>query len=486
MANLGITIDEIQKISELALAFFVIYYKLLIGFVTQKSILVYSYFVREDGFLTSVGDYAPPLFVEFNRVVFNVMEYISNADVFSILLGTVITIGTINWAVWFIRRTRSIHYREFDGEYDAFVSVVIPVYKEDLRILRETINSILKNNPNELILVLDHTEVSTMNMIRDFYSLDNRVKAYYIFKPGKRPALASGIRRAKGDIVVLVDSDTQWVSDNFLRNLIKPFRDPSVGGVGTRQAVRVKRTAAQRLIDWILDIKYTDYIRSDSLSGSVLCLSGRTAAYRREVVLPLMNDMENEYFLWHKCVGGDDARLTSLVLREGYKTVYQDSCLARSEFSPSLTVYLRQKIRWSRNSFRTYIKNLFSSWPWKQKRNYYIMASYHTIVPGLALLIGLGLFAYTLYIQYYLLSAIFFFWSFISRGIKSYSHLRKEPRDFILLPYVVFYFIILSFIKVYALLTLTRESWSGSRGSYQIVGDVRKGKKVSDPIVREV
>jgi hyaluronan synthase len=172
-------------------------------------------------------------------------------------------------------------------------------------------------------------------------------------------------------------------------------------------------------------------------------------------------------------MGGDDARLTTLVLEQGYKTVYQDNCVAMTPFTGSFFNYIKQKTRWSRNSFRTYIKSIFSRWPWKQRRFYYIMAVYHTLVPGLTLIFGLFFFAYTVYLKLYLLAFIWILWVLFSRFIKGFSHLKKNPKDIFILPFVVLYFYILGFIKVYAFFTMTKESWAGSRDNYTIKNGVR-------------
>lgn len=396
-----------------------------------------------------------------------------NTSFFLTLLAIVITIGSINWTIWIIRKVRSLFYSPFTGEFEAETSVVIPVYKEKKHILIETIESILKNNPSEIILVLDSGEIENMELLKTRYAKNPKIKPFFFDKPGKRPALVYGIRKTKSEIVVLVDSDTQWASEDFLKNLIIPFQYENVGGVGTRQRPREIVTLAHRIINWSLDIKYTDYISSDSLSGAILCLSGRTAAYRRSAILPVLNRLENDYFLWHKSLGGDDARLTTLVLEQNYKTVYQDNVIAESDFSPHLTTYLKQKVRWSRNSFRTYIKSFFSSWPYRQRRYYYLMAAYHTLVPGLTLLLSLALFVYSIYLGIFTFTAVWIAWAFLSRGIKSFSHLRKKPSDIVLLPVIVIYFYALSFIKLYAFFTMTRERWAGSRTNYKIRRGVR-------------
>jgi hyaluronan synthase len=349
------------------------------------------------------------------------------------------------------------------------------VYKEKKYTLKDTIDSILKNNPDEIILILDHTEEKLMKFLRDDYKHIRKIKPYYIDIPGKRAALAKGIRLAQSEIVILVDSDTQWKTDHFLQNLIAPFKDPKVGGTGSRQKVKLKDTWAQKIIDWNLDLKYSDYVPSDSLSGSVLCLSGRTAAYRRKILLPVLDKLTNERFLWHRCLGGDDTRLTSLALQQGYKTIYQENAVAESEFHPSLWMYLKQKVRWSRNSFRCYIKAILSPWPWRQGRWQYLMAAYHTIAPGIASFLGFAFFFYALYIGEYSFVYFWIIWLFVSRVIKGYSHIKRHPKEAYLLPAVVMYYFLLSFVKLYAFLTLTFESWSGSRDNYKIKG----GKRVA-------
>jgi len=52
-------------------------------------------------------------------------------------------------------------------------------------------------------------------------------------------------------------------------------------------------------------------------SDALTCLSGRTALYRSEAILPLVNDMVNETFMGKPCIGGDDKRLTYLMESAG-------------------------------------------------------------------------------------------------------------------------------------------------------------------------
>jgi len=51
---------------------------------------------------------------------------------------------------------------------------------------------------------------------------------------GKRSALGVGIRASTSQILVLSDSDTMW-QQGLLEQVLAPFADATIGGVGTRQ-----------------------------------------------------------------------------------------------------------------------------------------------------------------------------------------------------------------------------------------------------------
>jgi len=87
---------------------------------------------------------------------------------------------------------------------------------------------------------------------------------------------------------VLTDSDTSW-QPGLLAAVQAPFRNPKVGGVGTRQNVYMPKSSVwRRVADWMIDVRYLDYVRAQSRAGAVACLSGRTVAYRRSAVMPVL------------------------------------------------------------------------------------------------------------------------------------------------------------------------------------------------------
>src|SRR5260221_27973 len=101
---------------------------------------------------------------------------------------------------------------------------------------------------------------------------------------GKRGALAEGLRRATGEIIVTVDSDSV-VERGALLAIAGPFRDPRIGAVAGKVAVHNRRAG---LIPRMLHVRFIlsfDYLRSaQSVFRTVYCCPGALAAYRASLV----------------------------------------------------------------------------------------------------------------------------------------------------------------------------------------------------------
>src|SRR6266566_3351122 len=173
-------------------------------------------------------------------------------------------IGSMTWSLWAVRRFYGATYKPFQEAFNATTSVVVPVYMEDPEVLLQAIESYLENKVGEVILVVDYKD--TLN----------------------------------------------------IEKILKPFVDPEIAGVSARQNVESRNESMiWRIENWLLDIRYIDFIPGMSVDGVVNCLSGRTAAYRRSLLLPVLDELTGETFLGKTCVGGDDVRLTHLMLVRG-------------------------------------------------------------------------------------------------------------------------------------------------------------------------
>ncbi|HEY0261167.1 MAG TPA: glycosyltransferase, partial [Lacisediminihabitans sp.] len=271
--------------------------------------------------------------------------------------------GIIVWALWLYRVILSGMAKPIESDFRTTTSVIVPSYHEDPDILMRCLESWRAQDPTEIIIVLDVADLEAYHRIQALE--DSRIRPILFHHVGKRSALGAGIRLARFEILVLTDSDTSW-EPGLLANVQKPFVDSSVGGVGTQQNVYQRNSSVWRKIaDWLVNLRYYNYVPAMGRAGAVPCLSGRTAAYRRAAVLPVLDNLENEFFLGRRCISGDDGRLTWLVLASNYKTVHQSSARALSMFPAGFAAFIKQRVRWSRNSYRCYITAIAKGWVWR-------------------------------------------------------------------------------------------------------------------------
>jgi hyaluronan synthase len=380
-------------------------------------------------------------------------------------------LGVWRWLMWLAKRVPALFYRPIRNDYDCSATIVTPVYNEDPVLFRMAIESWLANAPDRIIAVIDVTDTRCMAIARE-YPL---IEVIPIDVPGKRPALAAGVAAAGTEIVVLVDSDVIWERD-VLQKLKMPFADPAIGGVGTRQNMYPsdgkRPTLWERIADIYLDIRYADEVPATTHWGrAVSCLSGRTAAYRTRLLQSLREAFLNETFLGTPCMSGDDKRYTCLILQRGYRTWNQLDARVYSTFKPDFGGFVKQRIRWSRNSFRSDLRALWQGWVWRYPY-LAVMLIDKTIAP-FTLLLGPIVLAVSIAVGNWGLVAALLAWWLISRTVKILPHLRRRPADLLIVPVFIAVTYYMSLIKTYALCTLTQHKWL-TRSVAVVNGEVQR------------
>lgn len=382
------------------------------------------------------------------------MENVLDLIAFYLPLGI---IGVWRWGTWLVRKVMGWFYRPAGGDFRTGVSVVTPVYNEDPGVFHRALASWKANHPGEIIAVIDYTDESSIRIFEAFSREFPGARLIVTRKPGKRPALADGVRAASNEIVALVDSDVTW-SDSLLREALRPFADRRVAGVATRQNVWRPETLAQRIFDIQLDLRFHDEMMPAAVGGDVFtCLSGRTALYRREVILPLLDDLVNETFLGKQCIGGDDKRLTYLVEAAGGKTRYQHTAEVFTDGARTMTTLVKQRVRWSRNSWRADLRALWQGWVWKHPFLAFLLVD--RMFSNFTLLLSLVYFVVSLIFQLWLPAIILFAWWLVSRGLRLLPNLIRYPANARLIPVYIGVNFGMAIIRIYGLLTLNRQDW---------------------------
>ena len=176
----------------------------------------------------------------------------------------------------------------------------------------------------------------------------------YIVQPrnaGKREALAAGLKAAKHEYVVFVDSDS-FLDPFAVRNLVQPFKDPKMGGVTGRTDVANTYTNS---LTKLQSVRYYIAFRimkaAESYFDCVTCLSGPLSCYKKELVMENLDSWLNQRFLGQKATFGDDRSLTNLMLRN-HRTYYQDTAVCSTIVPNDNKVFLKQQMRWKRSWLR--------------------------------------------------------------------------------------------------------------------------------------
>ncbi len=250
------------------------------------------------------------------------------------------------WTLWVLRVVLASYYRPWQGSYSVSTSVIIPVVDEPVELFSDVLRTIIAQRPTEVIVVINGARNTSLEQVcRQF-----GVRWAWTDIPGKRNALRVGVGLATADIAVLVDSDTLWTNDT-LRELIKPFRDPMVGGVTTRQRIiEPTRNALTRWADWLENVRNEYSMPAMSVLGTIGCLPGRTIAFRRSILVDTMDKFLSERFLGVFLEVSDDRTLTNLTLKAGYRTVYQSTSLVFTDAPTRIGKTIRQQYRWARGS----------------------------------------------------------------------------------------------------------------------------------------
>lgn len=373
--------------------------------------------------------------------------------VYYYVLGTPLgLLGLFRWGCWLVRRIPAVLYRPVRNDFRLPMSIVVPVYQEDPAVFTAAIESWLANDVEEVILVIDASDTRCREIARRY-----PVTVVVTDVPGKRDALRRGWNAASTELVALVDSDTVWAPD-VATEVCKPFADPRIGGVGTRQSVYGSKGFLARITDMFLDHRYFDENASQSLLGqAVSCLSGRTAVYRRRLLLDIEPDFMSETFWGVPCLSGDDKRLTTLVLERGHLTYMQRSAEVWSTFPDTWRVFVKQRLRWARNTWRSDLRALSRPWVWRKPFLAYTMID--KALGCFTLLIGPAFMIYSLAVQNWVFCAVLAAWWQISRSAKLLPHLRRRPSSFFFVPGYVVVSWLMALIKLQALLTIRRQRW---------------------------
>jgi hyaluronan synthase len=285
-------------------------------------------------------------------------------------------------------------YRPFAAVSDAdapTLTVIIPAYNEGAMVeeaIASVAGAVYPRERLEIIAIDDGSSDDTWNHIRHaalcFPGLVTPVRLPANL--GKRGALAEGFRRARGELIVTVDSDSV-IERGALVAVAGPFRDPRVGAVAGKVAVHNRKSG---LIPRMLHVRFIlsfDYLRSaQSVFRTVYCCPGALAAYRASVVRAVLPVWEFQRFLGTQCTYGEDRALTNDILAAGYDTVYQRSAVVHTIVPDTYSKLCRMLLRWDRSYIREELR--YAKIVWSRPLRSRILSLYESTITNLRFPVG--------------------------------------------------------------------------------------------------
>ena len=283
-------------------------------------------------------------------------------------------IGLYRWFWWTLKFVCYALYRPIIPKKNprykpsAHATIVIPTIDSGPEIKR-ALESWVANDPFEVIFVtVPKAQPALEKLSRSVDPQGHKVRVITVAKGNKRNQMVAGINQVRTPILVFADDDVLWPKD-FLKYVLAPFEDSRMGGVGTSQKVL---PIGKWMSFWEIMAAFRVTMRtieataSTFIDGGITCLSGRTAIYRTSILRDPKFQQEFTHEYWsifgkkYHLHSGDDKFLTRWVQNHEWKTHIQTcpQSTLLSTFKDNWT-FLRQLLRWTRNSWRSDITQLF-------------------------------------------------------------------------------------------------------------------------------
>ncbi|MFW6127278.1 MAG: glycosyltransferase family 2 protein, partial [Thermodesulfobacteriota bacterium] len=317
----------------------------------------------------------------------------------------------------------------------------------------------------EIICVDDGSRDDTWDYIdRARKRFPHHIKAIRFPKNrGKREGLYAGFSQGQGDFFVTIDSDSVITPDTIKQIIAPLVHNPKVGAVaGNVKVYNRFRSLLARMLAVRFVLAF-DFLRaSQSMYGFVTCTPGALSAYRRNAILPILEQWRHQSFLGGPATIGEDRALTNFVVRQGFYSVYQRTARVHTVVPETYKGLCRMYLRWDRSNFReSWVQLTFVFKKYRQQDRWlpildFIITQFE--FPLTYLFLGFLLLSFA---AYPILMVKFFAAMGVITSIYMYYYFHQErDGEFVYgILYSYFAFFALNWVRPYALITLKNDGW---------------------------
>ena len=341
------------------------------------------------------------------------------------------------------------------------VSIIIPAYNEEKTIAKtvEAVKKMIYPRKKEIIVIDDGCKDKT-------YEIAKKIRGIKVLRKkrgGKASALNWGLKKAKGEIFVCIDSDS-YPDKNALMNSI-PLFEKNIASVTTTVIVRNTQTLIEKLqqLEYIFiawSRKVLEYL------NSIYVTPGPMSLYKRKVLLEIGGFDEKNMT--------EDIEIAWRLMSHKYKIKMALDAKVSTYVPSNIKKWWHQRIRWNVGGMQTFFKyyHLFLSKEIKNLGMFLIplfSLSYGLSILGLIFLfyltfnlsrylIGVYSFGFSLIGPIYFIPNLFWFFGFISivfsliylrTNIKTMNNVTDFPKSIL---HFIFYLFVYTLIFPFNLL----------------------------------
>lgn len=292
------------------------------------------------------------------------------------------------------------------------ISVIIPVYNSE-KTISLCLDALLNQNfqeKYEIIIVDDGSIDRSIDIIKRYK------KIRLIKQKHKGPAAARnlGAKRSNGNILLFTDADCQ-PSINWIKEMVKPFKNPNIVGVQGRYKTKQKDMIA-RFVQFEIEDRYEKMAKYRYIDF----IGSYSAGYRKDVFIK-----EGGFDETFPIASGEDTDFSFRLSKKGYKMVFNPKAIVYHQHPDTMKRYLNQKF------WRAYWRVLL----YKKHKKKMFRESYTPQI----LKINIVLFYLTLLsIPFSLsLSSIFLILSILSTFKLSYKIFKRDKKIGIFSPFIL-------------------------------------------------
>ncbi|UQD53732.1 glycosyl transferase family 2 [Bacillus methanolicus] len=295
---------------------------------------------KRDDVMPSVHPADKP-YLLYNRAVFSGMRYFYHTLTIIFYIAIGLGIFRLLFLIYFaFKQRKKAASRSFiNSTYQPFVSVVIAAYNEE-KVIAKTIRSILDSDyPNfEVIIVDDGSQDDTSKVVQEICNEHPNVRLIQKENGGKASAMNLGFQKSRGEIVISLDADT-IIAQDAISLMVRHFEEPNVAAVSGNVKVGNRRNL---LTTW----QHVEYITGFNLErrafdelNCITVVPGAIGAWHKKRV--------KEAGFFNEDTLAEDTDLTLILLRQGYRIVYEEKAYAYTESPEDVKSLIKQRYRWS-------------------------------------------------------------------------------------------------------------------------------------------